>query len=78
MIQSSRINAPTGVVMTEDNELLDDHIAARINGKVKSKFLQKCGKLNKNHADVLRNMIVALNDGRLTIKPTDEEQELLS
>lgn len=64
--------------MTEDNELLDDHIAARINGKVKSKFLQKCGKLNKNHADVLRNMIVALNDGRLTIKPTDEEQELLS
>ena len=63
--------------MTQDNDLLDDHIAARINGKVKSKFLQKCGKLNKNHADVIRNMILALNDGRLTITPTKEEKELL-
>lgn len=64
--------------MAADNEQLDDHIAARINSNVKSKFLQKCGKLKKNHADVIRNMIQALNDGRLTIEPTEEEKELLS
>lgn len=62
--------------MAVDNEQLDDHIAARINGEVKSKFLQKCGKLKKGHGEMIRNMIRALNDGRLTIKPTDEEKEI--
>lgn len=63
--------------MTTDNELLDDTIAARINGDVKSRFLTKCGKLKKGHGEMIRTMIHALNEGRLTIKPTEEEQELL-
>jgi hypothetical protein len=63
--------------MSKPTEQFDSMIATRINSKVKSTFIVKCGKLNKNHAEVMRNMILALNEGRLTITPTKEEKELL-
>ena len=64
--------------MANTDKPYDDHIGLRINHVVKGDFLLKCGKLKKDHAEMIRNMISAFNDGRLTIKPTEEEQELLS
>lgn len=59
-----------------NDEPLDDQVATRINGKVKTKFLRKCKKLKKGHNLVLREFVTAFNDGRLKIIPTKEEQEL--
>lgn len=64
--------------MANPDKPYDDHIGLRINNVVKGDFLLKCGKLKKDHAEMIRNLISAFNEGRLTITPTKEEQELLS
>jgi hypothetical protein len=62
--------------MSNADKPYDDSIGLRINRIAKGDFLLKCGKLKKDHAEMIRIMITAFNEGRLTITPTKEEQEL--
>lgn len=56
--------------------LLDDTYAGRINSKVKAKFARKCKKLKTTPGPMIREMIEALNEDRLTIQPTEQKKAL--
>jgi len=47
----------------------------RICKKVIDAFKLRCKKLQRNPADMMREIITAFNEGRLTIKPTEEQKE---
>lgn len=44
----------------------------RLTHKDKREFEKRCKALNKNPTTFLREVIHAINDGRLRIQPTDE------
>ncbi len=52
---------------------LDDRLDMRINEGDKSTFIEKCKAKEIPHQVVLRNIIVAHNEERLTIKPKKEK-----
>lgn len=53
--------------------MLNDRIDMRIEGEVKQTFLEKCGDIP--YYIVLRNLIIAHNEGRITIKPKKETRK---
>lgn len=56
---------------------LDTTLQCKIRKDDYQYFLEKCTGLNRNYTSVLREMVVAFNDGRLTIKPTEEQNRTL-
>lgn len=62
--------------MSNKNDVLDDTFAGRINSKVKSKFARKCKKLKTAPGPMIREMIEAFTEDRLTIQPTEQEKAL--
>jgi hypothetical protein len=39
-------------------------------------YYKKCEKMKKKHTDLVREMIIAFNEGRLTITPSSAQQKL--
>ncbi len=56
-------------------QTLDGNINMRVNADALATFKEKCVGI-ADHQVVIRDFIDAHNDGRLTIKPTTEQQEL--
>ena len=54
----------------------DGRIQMRLPSEDILAFGKRCTKMNRPYQDVLREMIVAFNEGRLTITPTPELKEL--
>lgn len=49
-----------------------EFLTVRVDSSELERFKQHCSeKLNRKNSDVIREMITALCDGRLTIKPTE-------
>jgi len=55
-------------------QVLDHNLQLRMDARELKKLKKKCGKIRRNHSDVLREIITAFNDGRLTITKTDEQK----
>jgi len=55
---------------------LDDRYDMRIDGKEKKDFIEHCtSKLKRPHQDMMREMMVALVEGRLTITRPEEQTQ---
>jgi len=55
----------------------DTTVAFRFNKKQKENFETWCKKANKEYQDVLREVMVAGPEGRLTIKPDTKQKKAL-
>lgn len=53
----------------------DTHLTIRINSSTKAEFDKKATKYGKP-SEVLREMIIAFNEGRLKIKPDPKKETL--
>lgn len=56
---------------------LDTTLQCKIRKKDHATFIEKCTDLNRSYTSVLREMVTAFNDGRLTIKPTEDQNKTL-
>ena len=57
------------------NEYLDDSLVVRCNSKILKKFKKKAEQITgKPYPLVVRDIMGALNDNRLTITPTKEQK----
>ena len=52
---------------------LDSQIHMRIKKRSMTRFKKRCKSLGRSHQDVIREMVEAFGDKRLTIKPTNED-----
>jgi len=48
-------------------QTLDHNLQLRMDLRELRKFKKKCGKLHRNHSDLLREIITAFNEDRLQI-----------
>jgi predicted DNA binding CopG/RHH family protein len=61
---------------SEDNRL-DGRLDMRVNSTELEIFMKKCDRVTgKPYQMFLREVITAFNDGRLRIKPTDEQKQI--
>ena len=51
-------------------------IHMRIDQKLLTDFKKQCQKMNRQHHDVIKEMITAVVQGRLRIQPTPQQKEL--
>ena len=56
-------------------EKLTGRIAVRTKGSTKDDFEAKSRRMGRDPSDLLREFVVAFNEGRLTITPTEEQKE---
>jgi hypothetical protein len=66
------------ITITEDsnvasNKYFNQRLDIRITAADKQKFLAKCEELNRAPQSLLREMVQAVNDGRLKIQVTPEQ-----
>lgn len=62
--------------MSNKPTTLDDTMQFRCRREEKRDFVNHCRlKLKRPAQDVMREIMVALPDGRLSIKPTDEQKQ---
>lgn len=54
----------------------DHQYSFKVNKQELNIFMLKCSRIKKDPPDLLREIIEAFNDGRLTIKPTPEQKEI--
>ena len=60
----------------EDADTLDDNLVVRCNSTVLEKFKQTAERVaGKPYTLVMRDIMTALNEGRLRIKPTKEQKK---
>lgn len=55
------------------NDNLDDFLSIRISREDKEAFKNKCEDMNRKPGDLHRELIAAFMEGRVIIKPTDEQ-----
>jgi len=48
-------------------QILDGNLQLRIDSRELRSFKKKCGKMHRNHSDLLRETITAFNEDRLQI-----------
>lgn len=59
--------------MSDEKEILDGNLRARVNAKELNIFSAKCERLTgRSYQVVLREMITSFNNGDLHMKPTEE------
>ena len=51
----------------------DDSLNVRVDSNSKRQFIEKCRETGQEYPDVVRELLVAYADGRVTIQPTDEQ-----
>lgn len=56
---------------------LDTTLQCKIYKDDHQAFIEKCADMNRSYTSVLREMVTAFNDGRLTIKPTEEQAKTI-
>ena len=55
------------------NKIFNERLDIRITAADKQKFLAKCEELSRTPQSLLREMVQAVNDGRLKIQVTPEQ-----
>lgn len=61
--------------MTEEQrETLDDSLAMRVRSGAMVKFKQRCSLINRPYQDMLRELIEAFGDGRVSIQLTEQQK----
>lgn len=59
--------------MPETKNNLDDRLDFRVNSDDKSAFMSKCSDMGASPQSLLREMVQAVNEGRLKIKVTEQQ-----
>ena len=54
--------------MTDDKQTNDSLLHIRVPAQVREEFLSKCSGMGRTYSDLIREFVVAFNEGRLTIK----------
>ena len=56
---------------------MEKTLSVRVTSETREQFISVCtDKLNRRYSDVLREFIEAMIEGRVTIQPTEAQQEL--
>ena len=55
---------------------MDGQLHLRVDQKLLDDFKAKCDLIGKSHQSVIREMMLALNEGRLTIEPNQHQKDL--
>lgn len=58
------------------SELNDGRIQLRLPNQDLTAFIRRCNAMNRNHQDVLREIVVAFHEERLVISPNPELRKL--
>ena len=62
----------------EDTDILDDNLTVRVNSTVLEKFKDNAQRISgKPYPLLVREIMTALNEGRLRITPTKEQKKSL-
>jgi hypothetical protein len=63
------------VTQTEER-IMDGQLHLRVNQKLLDDFKDKCDLMKRNHQHVIREMMEALVEGRLTMKQNEHQKEI--
>lgn len=65
-----------GSIVTDEKDNFDTMLSIRMNMSDKNMFQNRCEiKLKRKYPSVLREMIIAFNENRLKIIPTEEQKQ---